>query len=209
MSKGHEVSDARAEAESRCAGQVGGDRFNTASRAAAGDSFHGKTLMTEGRCCPRCPCACNAGPGHSSHDHSSGRRTDGTSQGAGGAGGGGGLFTATPLRSQDGGTQERLTSRLEQTRARLQSLRESTREMSGGIAGSGGHEVSFTMNELLILRRRVQTLETRLEQLEQRMSRDAASAAYSERMSGGGGTRSLETLKRNVIRAVTREFDQF
>lgn len=78
---------------------------------------------------------------------------------------------------------------------------ESSREMSGG---SAGHSNTLTLNELMILRRKLQILETRIAVLEERLSSGGNQPAARD--SSG---RSLETLKRNVIRAVTVEFDQF
>jgi hypothetical protein len=88
---------------------------------------------------------------------------------------------------------------------------ESSREMSGGsaAASSPGHSNTLTLNELMILRRKLQILETRIAVLEERMSSGSNAASGSQAFGRDHSGRSLETLKRNVIRAVTVEFDQF
>ena len=149
--------------------------------------------MVDGKCCPRCPCPCNAEI--SGNSQSASRRSGGF---GGGAGGTGHPLTSTPVRPQ----ASELNSRLEQTRARLETLMASSREMSGG---SGGHSNTMNLNELMIMRRKLQILETRVAVLEERMSCGGSPAAGS----GLASSRSLETLKRNVIRAVASEFEQF
>lgn len=146
--------------------------------------------MVEGKCCPRCPCPCNTERSENNQSGASRRFGNGT-------GGTGNPQTSTPSRPQ---TSE-LHNRLERTRERLETLMGShSQERSGG---SAGHSNTLALNELMILRRKLQILETRIAILEERMP--SGNAAGSRNSS----SRSLETLKQNVIRAVTFEFDHF